>query len=275
MPKPDRRGSAPQSPDVDAYVLNLARTRTFSTKDFVEMRDGSCRLSSTLTHELAATMPTWAQLVGPHAEMVTRHVAQLAKAGLGVVHSIAAVQRARTKVRVRPIVVSAAAPKAASSIPMSALHSACKECGAALTIRKRVYCDRCASLHREEQLRANAPTFTAAGPAKIAAMRAAGRDPTNSKEARLRRSSTAMKQRKAGVAWRDDGSLEEVDFVRDILPGLQRLPVKALAETMGCSISHGSKVRNGHLIPHRRHWKRLATIGRTYSTDRTPKATTP
>ncbi len=32
-------------PHVDAFVLNLARTRTFSAKDFAETREGSCRLS--------------------------------------------------------------------------------------------------------------------------------------------------------------------------------------------------------------------------------------
>jgi hypothetical protein len=32
-----------------------------------------------------------------------------------------------------------------------------------------------------------------------------------------------------------------VDFRRDILPKLQRLTVRAVAEAMGASISHGSK----------------------------------
>jgi hypothetical protein len=33
----------------------------------------------------------------------------------------------------------------------------------------------------------------------------------------------------------DDGSLERVDFRRDILPKLQGLPVHVIAEAMGCS----------------------------------------
>jgi hypothetical protein len=36
-----------------------------------------------------------------------------------------------------------------------------------------------------------------------------------------------------------------VDFRRDILLKLQRLPVRAIAEAMVASISHGSKVRGG------------------------------
>ena len=53
---------------------------------------------------------------------------------------------------------------------------------------------------------------------------------------------------------------DSVDFRRDIPSKLQGLPVRVIAEAMGASISHGSKVRAGHLIPHRRHWKKLADI---------------
>jgi hypothetical protein len=85
-------------------------------------------------------------------------------------------------------------------------------------------------------------------------MRAAGHDPTTTREAQRRRAATASKQRKAVAAWRDDGSLDRVDFRRDILPRLQTLPVRTIAEAMGCSGSHGSKVRGGQLVPHKRHW---------------------
>ena len=112
-------------------------------------------------------------------------------------------------------------------------------------IRKRLFCDQCLPGRREEALRATQPAFRAAGPAKIASMRGAGHDPTATPEARRRRSATASQQRKAVAAWRDDGSLDGVDFRRDILPKLQRLPVRVIAEAMGASISHGSKVRSG------------------------------
>ncbi len=97
----------------------------------------------------------------------------------------------------------------------------------------------------EAQRRAVTPASRAGGPAKIAAMRAAGHDPTSTPEAQRRRASTASKQRKAAAAWRDDGSLDRVDFRRDILPKLQGLPVRVIAEAMGASLSHGSKVRGG------------------------------
>ncbi len=110
------------------------------------------------------------------------------------------------------------------------------------------------------QRRAVTPAFQAGGPAKIAAMRAAGHDPTTTPEAQRRRAGTASNQRKAVAAWRDDGSLDRVDFRRDILPKLQSLPVRVIAEAMGASLSHGSKVRSGLLVPHKRHWAALRDL---------------
>jgi CRISPR-associated endonuclease Cas1 len=250
----------PVRPHVDAFVLNLARTRTFSAKDFAETREGACRLASPLAQELAPTMATWAKLVAPYAEAVARHVARLAKSGLGMAAPIrtATDDRARIKVRVRPIGFPVA-PKAVRSVPIASAANACRSCGAKLTIRKRLFCDQCLPDRREEAQRAVIPGFRAAGPAKIAAMRAAGHDPTTTREAQRRRAATASRQRKAVAAWRDDGSFDRVDFRRDILPKLQRLPVRVIAEAMGSSISHGSKVRCGRLVPHKRHWKALLT----------------
>jgi hypothetical protein len=244
-------------------VLNLARTRTFSTKDFAETREGACRLASSLAQELAPTMATWAKLVAPYAEAVARHVARLAKSGLGMEAPIrtAAADRARVKVRVRPI-AAPTTPKAVRSVPIATAANACCSCGAKLTVRKRLFCDQCLPDRREEAQRAVIAGFRAAGPAKIAAMRATGHDPTTTREAQRRRASTASKQRQAIAAWRDDGSLDRVDLRRDILPKLQGLPVRVIAEAMGCSGSHGSKARCGRLVPHKRQWKALANIAK-------------
>lgn len=254
----------PIRPHCDAYAVNLARTRVFSAKDFAETREGATRLSSALAHELAAaTMPTWAKLVAPYAEVVARHVARLAKAGLGIEAPIGPkpfINRARVKVRLRPI-GAPTMPKSARTVPITMAANACRSCGAKLTIRKRLFCDQCLPERRDEALRAAIPSFRAAGPAKIAAMRAAGHDPTTAPEAQHRRAATASKQRKAAVAWRDDGLLDGVDFRRDILPKLQSLPVRVIAGAMGATISHGSKVRGGKLVPHKRHWKALWVIG--------------
>ncbi len=246
-------------PHVEAHVLNLARTRTFSAKEFVETREGSCRCASSLAHECAATMPTWAKLVAPYAEMVARHIARLAKSGLGMAAPIGpkpSLDRARVSARLRPIAVPAA-PKASRSLPISTTSNACQTCGAKLAIRKRLFCYQCLPDRRREVLSATTGSFQAAGPAKIATMRAAGHDPTQTPEVKRRRAASASQQRRAALAWCDDGSLNGVDFRRDILPKLQGLPVRLIAEAMGATISHGSKVRSGLLVPHKRHWKTL------------------
>lgn len=252
----------PVRPHVDAFVLNLARTRTFSAKDFGETREGACRLSSSLTQELAPTMATWAKLVAPYAEAISRHLSRLAKNGLGVAAPIGpkpSFDRARVKVRVRPI-AAPPTPKTVRSVPISAAANACRSCGAKLTIRKRLFCDQCLPDRREEVQQAVIPAFRAAGPARIASMRADGHDPTASPEAQRCRAATASQQRKAGAAWRDDGSLDGVDFRRDILPMLQCVPVREIAEAMSASLSHGSKVRGGKLAPHKRHWQALRKL---------------
>ena len=142
-------------------------------------------------------------------------------------------------------------------MPISSASNACRNCGAKLAIRKRLFCDQCLPDRREEVRHSAVAGFQAAGPAKLESMRAAGHDPTATPEARRRRAATASQQRKAVVAWRDNGSLDGVVFRRDILPKLQRLPVRVIAEAMAASLSHGSKVRGGKLVPHRRHWKTL------------------
>jgi hypothetical protein len=252
----------PVRPHVDAFVLNLARTRIFSAKDFVETREGACRLASSLAQELAPTMATWTKLVAPYAEAVARHVAQFAKSGLGMVVPIGpnpALDRRRIAVRLRPI-AAPSTPKASRSVPITTARNACRTCGAKLTVRKRLFCDQCLPDRREEALQAAIPSFKAAGPAKIASMRAEGYDPTTTPEALCRRAASASQQRKAVVAWCDDGSLDGVDFRRDILPKLQSLPVRVIAEAMGATSSHGSKVRGGKLVPHKRHWNALMRL---------------
>ncbi len=252
----------PVMPHVDAFVLNLARTRTFSAKDVAETREGACRLASSFAQELAPTMATWAKLVAPYAEAVARHVARLAKSGLGMTAPIGpkpTLDRSRVTVRLRPI-ARPDEPKARRSVPISTASNSCGSCGAKLAVRERLFCDKCLPDRRQEVRRSRAGVFAARGPAKIEVMRVAGYDPTQTPEVRRRRATSASRQRKSAVAWRDDGSLDGVDFRRDILPKLQSLTVRVIAQAMGASISHGSKVRSGKLLPHRRHWEALRLI---------------
>ena len=253
----------PVRPHIDAFVLDLARKRTFSSKDFVETPDGACRLASSLTSDFIQTMPTWARLVAPYAEGLAKHVTRLAKSELRMIAPIGPLPRMGGKAlqsKAPTLITVQAAPQASSSLPVSIVKNACRECGTKLEIRKRLFCDACLPQRRAEVHQTTAALFAAGGPAKIAAMRAAGHDPTNTSHARSRRAKSASVQRQLAVSWQNDGSLDKIFFQRDILAKLQGISISAIANSMGTSPSHASKVRNGHLIPHKRHWNALKEL---------------
>lgn len=166
-------------------------------------------------------------------------------------------QCGRLTVRTAPIAATSR-PKTRATVPISEAANACKNCGAKLAIRKRVYCDACLPAEMQRIQREVIPKFQIAGQAKMARMRASGIDPSKTPEAQERRAATAMQQRRANVAWTDDGSLDGVDFVRDILPGLQGASVRKIAASIAVSLAYASKIRNGRLIPHKRHWQTLS-----------------
>ena len=55
----------PVRPDVDSFVLDLLEERTLTSRDFVELPNGVCRVRAPLSHDLALTIPRWRQLIGP------------------------------------------------------------------------------------------------------------------------------------------------------------------------------------------------------------------
>jgi CRISPR-associated endonuclease Cas1 len=62
----------PIRPKVDAYVLDLLRSRRFRKSDFFETREGICRLMPPLARELADTARQWAKQLGPVTEAVAK-----------------------------------------------------------------------------------------------------------------------------------------------------------------------------------------------------------
>ena len=159
-------------PQVDSYLLDLFERRTFTAKDFVETRKGVCRVLAPVTHILAETSQTWAKLIAP----VVEHVC----------HILAAGQKSRSKSlptlltqsKRRAAVRRTGEMKPAARTPRPA--ASCATCGGALPSPDRVVCDACLPERREEQLAVFAPS----GPAALARLRAEGRDPMNSTEAR-------------------------------------------------------------------------------------------
>ncbi len=139
----------PVCPEVDAFVLDLLASRTFRKVEFVETSDGHVRLRSPLTHELAETMPQWAQSLGPIAE----HVAHVFGKAMAGTYS-AATPLTRSRTRTAQAVVKArkasarttATSSTASQKPVSAIAPTLwsrPDCGGAVTNRLHVRCDAC------------------------------------------------------------------------------------------------------------------------------------
>ena len=103
------------------------------------------------------------------------------------------------------------------------------------------------------------PSLPGGGPAKIATMRAPAtirpRHPKPSAAAPLRPRSSAKP-----CGWRDDGGLDGVDLRRDILPRLQGVPVRVIAEAMGAACRTVRRCAAGY-GPHKRHWRALGRLG--------------
>ena len=59
-------------PDVDAWLLAYLEQRRLRRQDFVELRNGQCRLMPAIARELAATASLWATTLGPVVEGVAK-----------------------------------------------------------------------------------------------------------------------------------------------------------------------------------------------------------
>jgi len=55
---------------------------------------------------------------------------------------------------------------------------------------------------------------------------------------------------------------EPETFTRDILPGLQAVPLGVMAGATGPTQGYCSFVRRGLKIPHQRHWEALAALSK-------------
>jgi CRISPR-associated endonuclease Cas1 len=127
---------------VEGYVLDLLKTRTFRATDFFETRRGVCRVLSPLTHELAETLPRWAELLGPVAERVA---AMLAEAPGSRIDRVPTPLTSESRKQAN---ADRRRPRAARPTPPPAL---CKLCHRPLPKADRVYCNRCLALPQSER----------------------------------------------------------------------------------------------------------------------------
>jgi CRISPR-associated endonuclease Cas1 len=127
-------------PAVDAYVLALLTQRRLSAREFVETREGACRITPRLAGQLASTGEVWRSHVASVVEQAAHVLAKHARSRVpsrtpltGAHHRAAWNQRAPDR-RQRQ-----------SRADFAKLPSTCRDCGAPLPDRRRRYCDSAAT----------------------------------------------------------------------------------------------------------------------------------
>ncbi len=241
----------PARPVVDRFVLDLVAERTFAKRDFVERSDGHVRLAAPLTHELAATLPTWRRAVAPHAEAVAHLFADQVAGKLVVStpltgakgRAAAADVRRRKAAEARGRAEHAHAEhRAAQQVrrppPLDPEHAAalfatCVDCGGPLARSRHVRCPACWE-----------------------------RQPAQSREARRRRGRSIAMARSELEQWKAEhphavARPEDFAGIRDGLAGVTLARIMA-----ACSVSKttASGWRSGRHVPAIRHWHALAGL---------------
>lgn len=242
----------PLRPVVEAHVLKLLATRHFRAADFHETREGVCRLLEPLTHELTAWMPAFRAAAGPLAEGVAHALATSSPGKIALRTPLSRANHASAQVRGQR---SAARREPSGTSPMPT----CRDCGTELYDRKRQLCTNCWPVTRDAhaQLRQDASVRTRA----IAV--AQGRDPSQTAEAKAKRSKSLLAMKAAEWEWTHSGRsapISQAQLQQDVLPALQSISIRELVTATGLSSSACSRIRAGKITPHPRHWASLAAF---------------
>jgi CRISPR-associated endonuclease Cas1 len=238
----------PIRPAVDRFVLDLINRRAFTRGDFAEAADGYCRLMPIITQELAATLPTWAQEVAPHAEKVARMIGAAVEGKMISTTPLTGskYRAAQSKVKARKAQWAAQRSVAQrgqrqgragykEDVPALPLTSSCLECGGALARGRHLRCPDCwaAQPGQDQSTRARRGKAIAASRAELERWKA---EHTNAKAS--------------------DERFEEA-----ILPGLAKVKLADIMAACGVAKSTASTIRSGQHIPARRHWNALEGLG--------------
>lgn len=254
----------PLRPIVEQHVLQLLTRRYFTSRDFHETRQGSCRLLPPLTHELATWTSDYATAIAPIAEGVAHALASSSPGKIALTTPLtrsnySAAQQRRDTGRTQPRSVTSAV----DGMPT------CRSCGERLFNKNRRLCTACWSVTRA----ALSEQRSHAGHAALAQARATGHDPTQTASARAKRRDSLVATKAAEAAWAAAGSstgITEQQLYEDVLPMLITTPLSHMQRATGLSNSSCSRIRSGKMTPHPRHWEALARLVADISTASDP-----
>jgi hypothetical protein len=230
-------------------VLELLATQVFSAADFVETREGGCRLAPDLARILANTAPRWAARVRPIVAAVAseleRRAASLAKPKARVPLHLQGTLHRRT---------SGGGPRPAPTAP----EPRCGECGGRISRARYDTCLDCERKRREKV----APGL--GGRAVLASLRTAGADPAHGGHAGQKRSAIASRRHAEALTatGRERVTREEQEqFRREVFPRLTNVSVATLSRVTSLSKTYCSFIKRGLRVPHPRHWAALQSVG--------------
>lgn len=264
----------PVRPAVDAFVLDLLEERVLTSRDFVELPNGICRIRAPLTHDLALTLPRWRQLMAP----IVTHLAQCFRNAIGQsVAPIETLPRTTSRTKAKPALIASplvATPRkqrprrpyaskawsAPRPEPLLLTPTACAACGKPVLKRRRRHCDECIPIMRAE----HAKKVVAVARKVLADRAAAGDDPRSNAETNRKRGATIAEQRRRNRQWKrehpEGAGRDRAWFLREVMPKLDDAPLSAIARVTGLSLAACSRYRACSRVPHPRHWEALREL---------------
>ena len=235
-------------PQVDAFVLELIAESRFAKRDFVETRQGACRLARTLTHRLAETTARWAAAVAPVAERTARTLAIDPSLRIGRVPTPLTQSNRRR--------AAGGKPRTSRASTAKALQPRCPTCGARPT-KTGIYCRECA----DDAINAWLPELSGLAAEHLAAARAAGRDPAHGGAPAGKRGAANRRRQVEIREWEAANERPSPEiFNREILPGLRAVTAGEMARATGLSRPYCSMIKRGAYTPHPRHWNTLRRL---------------
>ena len=264
----------PLRPTIDRHIKRLTDLRRFQRSDFLETPQGQCKLTETTTHYLAEAIPAWNAAIAPTIEWVSHELAE--SSPRTVKRRTPLTQRTRLDSRTvnsgRAFTIEQDdlptddteqtwKPKRGVKPPTAPAPTAtCRECGNPLLSNRGRLCSTCWNLTRQTL----ATERAALGRNVRRTIREqTGTDPAQTQTARTKRSESLRAQRAARDTWDREHVGELFDraaFTREIVPLLASVPLGAIVNATGVSVSAASRFRNGSRIPHPRHWGPLITL---------------
>jgi CRISPR-associated endonuclease Cas1 len=225
-------------PAIEAWILDWLMNEPLRRSDFIETANGNCRLSSTLCSKLSETAPTWARLVAPWAEFVTR----------ALWHTTARPKTPATRLTQQHRREAKGSSLLPPDIPTPQRENLCRGCGK--TIRRgRAHCADCAIGEATERL------ASAARLGRVAARHA---------ESRAKHSVSRRRHAQACSEWNSSSQPEWLTaklYSEKIQPLLAQASASAIAKQIGVSRWYAGRIREGYR-PHPRHWQALAKLVR-------------